>query len=75
MRLDDPRDLPHVAGGLQRDPVTWLEVPREQLKRLGSSLDPAGRAHPTTIDDRDLAEIAMHIQRSRSHHPSLPSSV
>ena len=39
----------------------------EQLQRLGPRLDPAGRPQPALLDDRHLAEIAMDIQRYRSH--------
>ena len=33
----------------------------------GLRLDPARRAQPALRDDRHLAEVAMHIQRYRSH--------
>jgi hypothetical protein len=67
MRLEDPGDRPRVAGDLQRDPVTRVQALREQLKRLGPCLDAARRAQLTVGDNRHLAEIAMDIQRYRSH--------
>ena len=39
------------------------KAPREQLDLLGLSLDPTGRAELTILDDRDLTEIQVHIQR------------
>ena len=39
----------------------------------GRACDPAGRAQPALRDDRDLAEVAMHVQRYRSHLASSPS--
>ena len=38
----------------------------EQLQLLGRRIDPARRAHLTVLGDRDLTEIAMHIQPDRS---------
>jgi hypothetical protein len=67
MRLDDPRDRPRIARHLQRNQITRVETLREQLQRLRPRLDPAGQAQPALSDDRHLAEIAMNIQRYRSH--------
>src|SRR3954447_9694355 len=67
MRLEDRGDRPRVAGHLQRHPIARIEAPREQLKRLGPGLDAARRPHPALRDDRDLAKVAMDIQRYRSH--------
>jgi len=47
--------------------VTRIQARREQLQRLGPRLDAARRPHPALRDDRDLAEVAMDIQRYRSH--------
>jgi len=63
VRLDQPRDLPRVARHLKRHPIIRGKAPREQLDLLWLGLDPTGRAKLTILDDRDLAEIQMHIQR------------
>src|SRR5215204_1058356 len=75
MRLEDPRDLPRIARHLQGDPVARVKALPEQLQRLRPSLDPTGRAQPALRDDRDLAEVAMHVQRYRPHVSSLPSLI
>src|SRR5258706_2051768 len=67
MRLDDSRDLPGVAGHLERDVVVRPEALREQLERLRCRLDPAGRAHFTVLDQGDLAEVAVDVQPNCSH--------
>jgi hypothetical protein len=67
VRLEDPRDRPRIARHLQRNQITRVETLREQLQRLRPRLDPAGQAQPALSDDRHLAEIAMNIQRYRSH--------
>jgi len=59
--------IAHALPDLQRDPVIRGQAPRKQLKRLGPRLDAAPRAQPALRDDRDLAEVAMDIQRYRSH--------
>jgi hypothetical protein len=61
MRLKDPRDRPRIARYLQRDLVARVETLREELKRLRCGRDPPGRAQPALGDDRDLAEVAMHV--------------
>jgi hypothetical protein len=55
------------AGHPQRHPVARIETLREQLELLGPALDPAGRSQPAAFDDRDLAEVAVNIQRHCSH--------
>src|SRR5512133_3301467 len=67
MRLKDPRDRPRIARHLQRDPVARVQALRKQFQRLGPRLDPARRAQPALGDDRHLAEVAVHVQRYRSH--------
>jgi hypothetical protein len=67
MRLEDPRDRPRSTGHLQRHPVARVQALREQLQLIGSGLDPARRPQPSVLDDRHLAEVAMNIQRYRSH--------
>jgi hypothetical protein len=66
-RLEDPRDRPRVAGDLKRDPVARIEALGEQRKRVRPRRDPTRRAHPALGHDRHLAEIAMDVQRYRSH--------
>jgi hypothetical protein len=61
MRLEDPRDLPGVAGHLQRDTVAGRQAPGEQLKVLARAGHPAAGAPAARIDDRDLAEIAVDV--------------
>ena len=39
----------------------------------GPRLDPARRAQPALLDDRHLTEVAMDVQRYRSHPSSSPS--
>ena len=56
--------LPVTSNATQSRGVQAL---REQLQRLGPRLDPARRPQPALLDDRHLAEIAMDIQRYRSH--------
>jgi hypothetical protein len=62
MRLDDPRDLPRIAGHLQRDQITRVKAAREHLKRLRLSLHPTARTQLAGRDHRHLAEVAMDIQ-------------
>ena len=66
VRLEDPRDLPRAPGHLQRHPILPAKTRGEQLKPLRRRLDATRRAHHTSLRDRDLAEIAMHIQPDRS---------
>ena len=63
MRLDSPRDLPRVPRHLEHHPIIWAKARGEQLDLLGLGLDAAGRANLTILDDRDLTEIQVHIQR------------
>ena len=69
--LDDPRDLPRVAGDLQHHPVIGGQALREQLQHIGLGRDPARRAHLAFLGDRDLAEVTVYVQPDRSHHRSL----
>jgi hypothetical protein len=63
VRLEQPRDLPRVPRDLERDPVIRAKALSEQLDLTGLGLDPTRRAELTILDDRDLAEIQVHIQR------------
>ena len=71
VRLDDPRDLPRIAGDLQHHLIVRGQALRERLQHLRAGRDPARRPDPTGLGDRDLAEVAVHIQPDRSHHRSL----
>ena len=48
---------------------------REQLQRLGRGRDAAAGAHTSLFADRDLAEVAVHIQAERAHFPLLMDEV
>ncbi len=56
------RDLPGVAGDLERHVVMPVEALREQLECLGPCLSPPGQADFTVLDYRHLAEVAVDIQ-------------
>ena len=56
--------LPVTSNATQSRGVQALG---EQLQRLGPRLDPARRPQPALRDDRHLTEVAMDIQRYRSH--------
>jgi hypothetical protein len=62
IRRKDPCDRQRVTRRLEHHPVLRREAPREQLKLGRISPDLPRRPCATTIDDRDLTEIAMHIQ-------------
>src|SRR5215218_8620864 len=70
VRLEDPRDLPRAPRHLQRHPIARRKTRREQLKPLRRRRDPTSRAQRAALDDRDLAEIAVHVQADRSPHRS-----
>jgi len=74
VRLDDPRDLPRVPGHLKRDPILRAQAGGEQLQPLRRGRDPSARAKLTILDERDLTEIEMNVQRDRPHHHRLPHS-
>ena len=72
MRLEDPRDFPRVAGDLQRHAIIGRQALREQLQVLKLPRDATPRPAPADmVEDRDLAEVAMHIHSDRPHHSSL----
>ena len=72
VRLEDPRDLPRVAGHLQHHPIARAEALRKQLQRRRRRLDPARRTDLARLDDRDLAEVAVDVQPDAPHPLSLP---
>ena len=67
VRLEDPRDLPRVAGHLEHHPIARAQALREQLQRLRRRLDPARRTDLARLHDRDLAEVAVNVQPNASH--------
>jgi len=67
MSLDDPRDRERVPGRLKHHLIIPGETLPEQLERRRRRLDPPRMAHPTTLGDCDLAEVAVHIQRDEAH--------
>ena len=74
VRLEDPRDPERVAGRLQRNLIVTAEALREQLKRRRLSSHPSRQPHRASLRDRDLAEVAMHVQPDEPHRTS-PSPV
>jgi hypothetical protein len=67
IRLDDSRDRERIAGRLERDLVVGAEALREQLQRLGIRPHPRRGSDRAALSDRDLAEVAMNIQRDETH--------
>jgi hypothetical protein len=67
VRLEDPRDLPRVAGHLKHHLIACAETLREQLERRRRRLDPARRTDFARLDDRDLTEIAVDVQPNAPH--------
>jgi hypothetical protein len=61
VRLEDPRDLPRAPRHLQRHPIARHQTRREQLKALRRRRDPTGGAQRAALNDRDLAEITVHV--------------
>jgi len=62
MALQQPHDRVRIASRLQRDLVGRRETAGEQPQRLRCRVDPSGLADQPVLPDRDLREIAMHIQ-------------
>ena len=74
VRLDDPRDLPRVAGHLERDLVVEPRLCANSSSAAGVvSIRPAERTSPV-LDDRDLAEVAVDVEPI-TLSPLLPSFV
>jgi hypothetical protein len=65
--LQNPRDLPRVAGHLEHHPIARAEALREQLERRRRRLDPARRTELARLGNRDLAEIPVDIQPNAPH--------
>lgn len=71
VRLEDAGDLHRPAGRLEHHFVVAAEALGEQLELVGLGLDPPRGANRAALCDRDLAEIAMYIQRDCAHACSL----
>jgi stalled ribosome rescue protein Dom34 len=68
VRLDNARDGVRRTGRLERHLIVRPQAPREQLKLLDARPNPPRRADLTALLlDRDLAEVAVDIQRYRAH--------
>jgi hypothetical protein len=59
-------------GRLQRNPVVRGQALREQPERRRRRLDPPSAPHPTSLRDRHLAEVTVHIQANEPHPHLLP---
>jgi hypothetical protein len=62
------------ASTTRSSPSTRAGSLRKQLQLLGRRRDASGRTRPPTLSDRDLTEVAMHIQSDRSTHHTPPAS-
>jgi len=67
MRLDDPSDRKRVPGRLEHHLIVCGKALREQFERDRLRLDSPGQTHLTALCDRDLAEVAVHVERDRAH--------
>ena len=56
------RDRPGVPGSLQCHLIRRAEVRSERADSLRCGREPAGLTHHPVLPDRDLREIAVHIQ-------------
>src|SRR4051812_18863420 len=74
MRREDPGDRQRVARGLQHHPVARRQARREQLEPVAARRDPTRRPRPAALADRDLAEVAMHVQPDEPAHRHLHGS-
>jgi hypothetical protein len=67
VRLDHPRDLPGVAGHLERHSVVGREAAGEELNLLRLGFDPPSRADLALLRDRHPTELEVDVQSNRSH--------
>jgi hypothetical protein len=65
--LDQPRDLPSVAGHLKRNPILRIEASGEGLDPLRLGLDPPRRADLAALRDRHLAELEVNVESDCAH--------
>jgi hypothetical protein len=64
---DDPSDRHRIPGRLERDPIIRSKASCEQLEPGWAGLYPPCTAHPAVLCDRDLAEVAVHVERDQAH--------
>lgn len=69
MALQDRHDPIAARRRFQRNHVVRRQAVGEHLQRLNSRRDTPGRADHAFHSDRDLAEVAMHIQSESAHGP------
>jgi hypothetical protein len=55
-----------VPRRLDRDLILRAQAVREHTQALAADLDPPGMPHPAVLPDRDLRELAMHVQTDTS---------
>ena len=67
MRLDHPRDRKRVPGRFEHDLILCAKALRKQLQPCRRRLDPSSQTHPSVLGDRNLAEVAVHIERDDAH--------
>ncbi len=67
VRLDDSGDRERVPGRLEHHLIIDGKALREQLERSRRRLDSPNAADLTTLCDRDLAEVAVHVERDEAH--------
>jgi len=65
--LDEALDPQRRSGRLERHLVVGRQALGEQPQLLGAGFDAPRRAHLGAVLDRHLAEIAVDVQRDRSH--------
>src|SRR3954453_5057894 len=73
--LREQHGLPAGPDRRRRHPIPTPETDGEQLEHLRRRLDPPRRSHQTLLTDRDLTEIAVHVQPDRPAHDNLLTSI
>ena len=68
-----PHDRVRVPGRLQRDLVAGRQAVGEDPQRLRRRRDPPGLADQAVLPDRDLRELAMHIESEAPARHALTS--
>ncbi len=64
--LEETRDRVRVAGRFKRDLILIAKAAGKLPQRLRRRLDPARQADNTVLVDRDLGELATHIETGNS---------
>ncbi len=67
VRLDDSGDREGVPGRLKHHLIICGKALSEQLECRRRRLDSPNTAHLTVLCDRDLAEVAVHVERDEAH--------